>query len=179
MHFATATATCSERYVRHIVRCSTLQVLNKVIGIASSPRNRARAEADQQAAKPVKVHLVQLLVALITPLQMPAPTEPQVLHGTLLDSRQIPTVNVGSKSSAVLGSGSADAAAAAAVLRQFTCTLNSVLILPVQPKWVAFTGGSSAKVDAPGSTEAGRQLADYLALPVSQYSLLDERLVER
>lgn len=49
-----------------------------------------------------------------------------------------------------------------------------------QPKWVAFTGGSSAKVDAPGgSGRSGRALTDYLALPVSQYSLLDESLVER
>ena len=50
----------------------------------------------------------------------------------------------------------------------------------VQPKWVAFTGGSSAKVDAPGSSGgSGKALTDYLALPVSQYSLLDESLVER
>lgn len=49
----------------------------------------------------------------------------------------------------------------------------------MQPKWVAFTGGASAKVDAPGGGRSGKALADYLALPVSQYSLLDEKLVER
>lgn len=48
-----------------------------------------------------------------------------------------------------------------------------------QPKWVAFTGAGSAKVDAPGSGAPGRALANYLALPVSQYSLLDPKFVER
>jgi hypothetical protein len=33
-----------------------LQVLNKVIGIASSPLNRKRAEANQKSAKPAKVN---------------------------------------------------------------------------------------------------------------------------
>lgn len=35
--------------------CTVVQVLNKVIGIASSPKNRAKVEGEQKAAKPAKV----------------------------------------------------------------------------------------------------------------------------
>ena len=49
----------------------------------------------------------------------------------------------------------------------------------MQPKWVAFTGTGSAKVDTRSSDVPGRQMSDYLALPISQYSLLDPQLVER
>ena len=37
--------------------CNVSQVLNKVISIAGSPKNRAKVDGEQKAAKPAKVRL--------------------------------------------------------------------------------------------------------------------------
>lgn len=122
-----------------------------MIGIASSPLNHAKAEADQKSAKPAKVLGAVLLDAAHATAHCRCHT-PQARF----------TMNTWSSSR--VGTG---------------VSVNLLPFLHMQPKWVAFAGGSSAKVDAPGSGGSGKALTDYLALPVSQYSLLDEKLVER
>ena len=122
------------------------QVLNKVIGIASSPLNRKRAEANQKSGKPAKVNAAALRC---------------VRH-----ANQHP-----------LRVDGCDLAGWHACAPYQT---SQGVRVHAQPKWVAFTGGGSAKVNAPGGGGgSGKALTDYLALPVSQYSLLDESLVER
>jgi hypothetical protein len=49
----------------------------------------------------------------------------------------------------------------------------------VQAKWIAVTGQASAKAPAEDGGLPDRRLSDYLALPVSEYSLLDPKWVER
>lgn len=50
---------------------------------------------------------------------------------------------------------------------------------PRKAKWIAVTGQASAKAPAEDGGLPDRRLSDYLALPVSEYSLLDPKWVER
>lgn len=50
---------------------------------------------------------------------------------------------------------------------------------PRKAKWIAITGQGSSKAPAEDGGLPDRRLSDYLALPVSQYSLLDPEWVER
>lgn len=52
-------------------------------------------------------------------------------------------------------------------------------VAPLQAKWVAITGQASARAPAEDGGLTDRRLSDYLALPVSDYSLLDPEWVER